>query len=144
MASRSARSVRVLRENPQAANNVKAPTSDTGMVIAGIIVARTDRRNRRMTRTTSPSDIISALTTSRIEAPTNNASSEPTRISMPSGRVGRSRSISARTAFEISSVFDWLWRWIAIPTASRPSLRAMVESSATPGSTRATSPSRTG
>ena len=143
IASSSASSVSVLIEKPQTDSRTNTPSSDTGIATAGTSVARRDRRKNRMTATTRPSEMKSAITTSRIEAPTNSASSDPTAISIPSGRVGRRRSISALTAREISSVFDWLCRRMPMPTASRPSLRAMVVSSATPGSTRATSPRRT-
>jgi len=58
--------------------------------------------------------------------------------------VGAIASISARTALEMASVLDWLWRSTHMPTASVPLVRTTVVSSATPGSTLATSRSRTG
>ena len=144
MASSMASSVSVLRENPHAPIRMKEPMSETGIATKGTSVARKERRKSRITSTTRPSEMKSAIITSRIEAPAKCASSEPIMMSMPSGRVGLRRSISSRTPWEMARVFDWLCRRMAMPTASLPLVRTMVVSSATPGSTRATSPSRTG
>ena len=91
-------------EKPKAAISDREPISDTGMVIAGTSVARSERRNSSITSTTRVSEMPSAISTWRIEAAMNSASSEPTMIVMPSGRVGPSRSISARMAVEIAIV----------------------------------------
>ncbi len=88
--------------------------------------------------------MASAVTTSRIEAPTKIASSDPTVISMPLGERDRQRVDLVADALEMASVLDWLWRMTAMPTASRPSERTMVVSSDTPGMTRATSDRRIG
>ncbi len=53
MASTMASSVSVLTVKPKAYISAKAPISETGMVTSGISVARNERRNRKMIRTTS-------------------------------------------------------------------------------------------
>ena len=62
------KSVSVLIEKPSSLTNAKVPMSDTGIVIAGMIVLRQSCRNRNMTRTTSTIASSSVLTTSRIES----------------------------------------------------------------------------
>ena len=64
IASRSASSVSVLIEKPKAPTSRKQPISATGIVIAGTSVARKLRRKSRMTSTTSPSEMQSAIITS--------------------------------------------------------------------------------
>ena len=144
MARIRASKVSTLIEKPKAAISDRQPISDTGMVTAGTSVARIERRNSSITSTTSASEMPSAISTSRIEAAMNSASSEPTMIFMPLGMVGARRSISARTALEIAIVLAWLWRITCRPTAGTPLARTMTSSSSTPRSTVATSPSRTG
>ena len=61
-------SVSVLIEKPNSLTNAKVPTSDTGIVIAGISVVRQFCRNRNITRTTRPIASISVVTTSRIDS----------------------------------------------------------------------------
>ena len=53
IASTSASRVSVLMLKPKANISANAPTSATGMVTSGIIIARNERRNRRMISTTS-------------------------------------------------------------------------------------------
>src|SRR5580658_7577701 len=59
-----------LMEKPKALINAKVPTSETGIVIAGIIVARQSNRNRNMTTMTMTIASSRVCTTSRIESPT--------------------------------------------------------------------------
>ena len=53
IASTMASRVRVLIEKPKRSISAKAPISETGMVISGIRVARTERRKTKMIPTTS-------------------------------------------------------------------------------------------
>ena len=53
MASTMASSVSVLMEKPNSAITAKAPISEIGMVTIGMIVALSERRNRKMISTTS-------------------------------------------------------------------------------------------
>jgi hypothetical protein len=65
-----ANSVSVLIENPIRLTNANAPISDTGIVSAGINVARQLWRKRNMTSTTRPRASASVLTTSEIDSRT--------------------------------------------------------------------------
>ena len=64
----SAISVKLLIEKPQRYITPNVPTSDTGTATLGISVARTSRRNRKTTRITSTTAIVSARPTSRSDA----------------------------------------------------------------------------
>ena len=64
IASTSPKSVSTFTENPNTAMGRKDATMDTGMATAGMMVARTERRNRKITPTTSASAIINACSTS--------------------------------------------------------------------------------
>ena len=81
------------------------PTRATGIVTIGTSAVMNERRKSTITPITSASEILRAISTSRIEAEIKSASSEPTIISMPSGRVLAIRLISVRTRFEMSMVF---------------------------------------
>src|SRR6201996_2155590 len=59
-----------LMEKPNILINAKVPTSETGMVMAGMIVARQSSRNRKMTMMTMMIASRRVRTTSRIESPT--------------------------------------------------------------------------
>ncbi len=62
----------LLMENPNAYIIAQVPMSDTGTASAGMIVAEKERRNRKITNTTSAMEIIKrelhVATDSRIEA----------------------------------------------------------------------------
>src|SRR6516165_8239979 len=60
-------SVSVLIEKPKSLTKANVPTSDTGIVMAGISVVRQSCRNRNMTSTTSRMASSSVVTTSRID-----------------------------------------------------------------------------
>src|SRR5580704_669211 len=63
----------------------KVPIKDTGMVIAGIIVARQSSRNRKMTTITMMIASPSVPTTSRMESPTTVVVSKGITYVMPGG-----------------------------------------------------------
>ena len=72
----SASIVMLLMENPNAYMAAQVPISDTGTASAGITVAETDRRNRKITSTTSATAINrvswTSCTESRIEIERSN------------------------------------------------------------------------
>ena len=67
IASTMASSVSVLIEKPNSSISAKAPISDTGMVTSGMSVARSERRKRKMTSTTSATASPMVVKTSSIE-----------------------------------------------------------------------------
>lgn len=93
----------VLTEKPVSQIAATVPINATGIVTAGITVARSDRKNAKITATTitvaNPIDFITSL----IELSINTPSSEVIKRSTPSGKPARSSSTAARTAFEMSS-----------------------------------------
>ena len=113
------------------------------MVSAGISVARTSRRNTKITTTTMPIAIASVLSTSAIEPLMNTASSEVTKIATSSGSEVCSPATTSRTAAEISSVLLVAWRSTPSPSPVWPLARSTVSFGAGPRVTRATSRRRT-
>ena len=63
-------SVSELMEKSKTRMNANVPISETGIVTAGMIVARQSSRNRKITRMTMPMASASVTSTSRIESPT--------------------------------------------------------------------------
>src|SRR5215469_995493 len=63
--------VNVLIEKPNALSSPNVPTSETGMVIAGISVARQSCKNKKMTSTTSEIASKSVFITSCTDSSTN-------------------------------------------------------------------------
>src|SRR5580692_10689059 len=74
-----------LIENPNTLMNANVPISDTGIVTAGIIVARQSSRNRKITTITIVIASASVTSTSRIESPTTVVESNATAYSSPGG-----------------------------------------------------------
>ena len=95
----------MLTENPVSQIAASVPISATGIVMAGISVARGERRNTKMTATTITVASRMDLTTSLIEPSMKMPSSEVTRSCTPSGSSSRSSSTAVPTSREISSVF---------------------------------------
>ena len=71
--------VKVLIEKPKSLTKAKAPTRDTGMVIAGMTVLRQSWRKRKMTAMTKRIASRSVISTSRIDSPTTVVVSKATR-----------------------------------------------------------------
>ena len=65
----------VLIESPSAPSSTKVPTSETGIVIAGISVARQSCRNTNTTRKTSSVASSSVVNTSEIDSATKRVGS---------------------------------------------------------------------
>ncbi len=70
--------VSVLIEKPRSLTKAKVPTSDTGMVIAGISVLRQSWRKKKITRMTRRIASRSVMSTSRIDSPTTVVVSKAT------------------------------------------------------------------
>ena len=92
------KSVNVLIENPNSFTNANVPTSETGIVMAGISVVRQFCRKRNITRTTNATASTSVVTTSRIDSATTVVVSNATSIFSPGGKRFDRRSISAETS----------------------------------------------
>ncbi len=75
MARISASRVSTLMEKSNAPRPMKAPITDTGIVTAGIRVARRLPRNAKITRITRVMDRPRVISTSRMEARINRDSS---------------------------------------------------------------------
>src|SRR3546814_4143152 len=75
MASTMASSVRVLTENPNRYISPQAPTSETGIVTMGMMLARRLRRKKKMTSTTSTMASPMVWNTDWIERSMNTAES---------------------------------------------------------------------
>src|SRR6476620_6792385 len=78
-------SVRELMENPKALMKAKVPINETGMVTAGMMVARQSSRNKKITRITIIMASSSVVTTSLTESPTTVVVSKATTYFIPGG-----------------------------------------------------------
>ena len=76
MARISANKVSTLMEKSITPKPIKAPITDTGMVTAGIRVARRLPRKAKITAITSTTEIPRVISTSRMDARINRDSSE--------------------------------------------------------------------
>ncbi len=127
VASTIANRVSVLIEKSKSFTNAKAPISDTGIVAAGMSVARQSSRKRNMTRMTRRIAPPRVNTTSRIDSPTTSVASHARLYFIPGGKRSARRSSSANAARPTSralAVESWV---TAMPTASWP-LNCMMES----------------
>ena len=99
----SAISDRLSRLKPHSAITPKVPISDSGKVIAGIIVAHSFLRNKKMTRTTRAIVISNVERTSWIEARIVSVRSARTVSETVAGRASRRCGKSARTRSTVST-----------------------------------------
>src|SRR6266436_1655713 len=113
-------SVNVLIENPKALMNIKVPTSDTGIVIAGINVLRQSCKNKKMTAITSAMACNSVISTSRMDSLTTLVVSKATAYFSPGGKFFDSRRNSAFAALSTPSAFAPGSCVTPIPAASCP------------------------
>ena len=109
-----------LIEKSKTLMNANVPTSETGMVIAGIIVARQSRRNKKMTAITMRMASSKVLTTSRMESPTTVVVSKATTYLMPGGNAFDNSSSTALAALSTASAFALESCCTPMPTASCP------------------------
>ena len=97
VASTMPKSVSVLIEKSNSLMNAKVPTSDTGIVTAGITVLRQFWRNRNITMITRMMASPRVLSTSTIDSRTTLTLSKASRHSRPGGKLGSSRAIVSTT-----------------------------------------------
>src|SRR5690349_10234291 len=117
-------SVSVLIENPSALTKMNVPTSETGIVTAGITVERQSCRNRKMTKITSRMASTSVLITSLIESATTSVVSNATLYFSPGGKFFERRSSSAMAARSTSIAFAFE-SWVTpTPTEGWPLKRS--------------------
>ncbi len=142
MASTMPSNVSVLIENSIAAMTMNVEMMATGIVRAGMIVARSEPRNAKITISTSISEKARAFSTSFIDSRIDSEKSTLTRIRTSDGNSDCIRSTSTITASFVSRIFAFACGTIPRLTPATPSLRAT--SRALSGSSRisATSASR--
>src|SRR5882762_8060364 len=112
--------VNVLIENPNALIKMKVPTSDTGMVIAGMNVLRQSCKNKKMTIITNAIACNNVIITSRIDSLTTLVVSKAIAYFSPGGNVFESFRNSALAALSTSSAFAPGSCVTPMPTASWP------------------------
>ena len=112
--------VRVLMEKPSSFTKAKVPTSETGIVMAGIIVVRHSWRKTKMTRMTRMMASIRVVITSLIEELTTLVVSKATWTFIPGGKFLDNLSSSANAARSTSSALALESCVIPNPTASCP------------------------
>ena len=140
----SASSVMLLMEKPKAYIAAQVPISDTGTASAGMMVAETLRRNRKitmMTRQTAIASVSCTLqTASRIESERSNSGA----ISIAAGTWARICGSLARTLSTTATVLASGWRWIASTMARESLYQVAILSFSTLSITWATWSSLTG
>ncbi len=127
MASTIPKSVSVLIEKPNSLTKAKVPTSETGIVMAGISVLRQFCRNTNITRITSAIASTSVTSTSLIDSRTTPTLSKASRHSSPGGKLFSSRAISRHHAWYTSSALAVGSSWMPMPEASSPMKRRLAE-----------------
>ena len=143
VATVSAIRLRLLSEKPSKYMTLKVPSSDTMVATAGMMVARTLRKNALTTSTTSTMDISSVSSISRSEERMEWVLSVATEILISDGNCACSSGSKARTPSTASITFAPGWRRTSTTTAGSPLKRPSVLVFSTPSITSATSPSRT-
>src|SRR5665213_507637 len=113
-------SVSELIEKPNILMNANVPISDTGIVTAGMIVARQSCRNRKMTTMTIRIASPIVRSTSLMESETTRVVSTATMPFMPGGNDFCSSANTARHFRSTSSALALESCWMPTPTASPP------------------------
>ena len=88
--------VSVLMENPSSRTNRNVPTSETGMVAAGMIVLCQSCRNKKMTRMTRTIASSRVISTSWMDSATAVVVSKATAYFSPGGKCLESSASTAR------------------------------------------------
>ena len=109
----SASSVMLLIENPNAYIAPQVPTSETGTASEGMRVADAERRNRKITSTTSATAISSVSCTSTTEARIEIERSLSTSMLMAAGTWVRKAGNRSLTESTTATVLASGWRWMA-------------------------------
>src|ERR1039458_6337890 len=84
-----------LMEKPNILMKAKVPISETGMVTAGMMVARQSSKKRKMTVMTMKMASARVTSTSRIESPTTVVESKAMAYSSPGGKLFESSTSAA-------------------------------------------------
>ena len=113
-------SVSELMEKPKILMKAKVPMSETGMVTAGMIVARQSSRKRKMTVMTMITAIASVQSTSRIESPTTVVESKAMAYFSPGGKLFDNSTSAALAARSTSSALAFDNCSTPMPFASSP------------------------
>ena len=133
-----ASSVMLLIENPKTYIAAQVPTSETGTASAGMRVADTVRRNKKITMTTRQIAMASVSCTSPTESRIEIERSLSTSIRIDGGTIARYCGSRSRTMSTTATVLASGWRWIA-STIARLSLNQLATLSfSTLSTTRAT------
>ena len=145
----SAISDRLSSPKPSRLMIAKVPISDSGSATAGMKVARSERRNTKITSTTSTTDMISVICTSSTEARIVSVRSMTMVSLIPDGMAACRRGSSAFTRSTVCTMLAPGWRWMSSTAAgsgalSVPRYQAPTRSFSTPRITLPMSDSRTG
>src|SRR5260370_18616565 len=114
------KSVSELIEKSKILIKAKVPTSETGIVTAGIIVARQSSRNMKITIMTMMIASSSVVTTSLTESPTTVVVSKATTYLIPGGNDLDNSSSAALAALSTSRALAFESSCTPTPTASCP------------------------
>src|SRR5579864_4379321 len=114
------KSVRELMEKPNILMNAKVPISETGIVTAGIMVARQSSKKKKITMMTMTIASSNVVTTSLTESPTTVVVSNAITYFIPGGNDLDNSSSAALAALSTSSAFALESCWTPIPIASCP------------------------
>jgi len=109
-----------LMEKPKTLMKAKVPISETGMVTAGMMVARQSSRKRKMTTMTMVMASARVTRTSRMESPTTVVESKATAYLRPGGKLLESSTSLALHCASTSSALALDNCMIPMPMASRP------------------------
>src|ERR1035437_534038 len=110
-------SVSELMENPNILMNANVPMSETGIVIAGMMVARQSCRNRKMTMMTMMMASASVFSTSWIESETTVVESTAMIPFRPGGKDFCNSANTCLQRLSTSSALAFESCWTPIPTA---------------------------
>ena len=127
VASVSPKRVSVLIEKPKSFTKAKVPSSETGMVMAGMSVDRSVCRKRKMVAMTRTMACRSVTTTSLIDALTGAVVSKAVSQTSPGGNSLASLAMAASTFFFTSSALEPGSCWMPRPTARLPLQRDSCE-----------------
>src|SRR5258708_18311985 len=119
-------SVSELTEKPKSLMKANVPINDTGIVTAGITVARQSSKKKKITMITMITASISVATTSLTESPTTVVVSKATTYLMPGGNDLASSWSSAFANLSTCSALALESCWTPTPTAWCPLYMRLV------------------
>ena len=113
-------------EKPKTLMKAKVPMSETGMVTAGMMVARQSCRKRKMTTMTMPMASAMVISTSRMESDTTVVVSTAMMPWRPGGKDFWSSASLRRQRRSTSRALAFESCWMPTPIASWPEKRRLV------------------